>query len=714
MKRSNIKNSLWLFCVSFLLSGCIFKSEFGFLSSLNLQLEISSPMRGTAVDTGSMVVTGVCTYHSDMGDVVLTGDIDATVTTACLPSGSGSSDRGMFSATVSVTGLPVGGDREIFATQMNVVTSETVSDDAVYVTNVTYRSMVTVWRIDNPGDQVTLPVNTGRAFNIDVDWGDGSPIQTYTTGSVPVHTYASAGEMTVTITGTLRGWSAWMIDQTTRDRLLRVEELGTLGWESFEGAFEKCFNLTTVSGGDTSSVINMAHMFYDAQNAVPDTSGWNTENVENMRVMFNNATLANPDTSRWDTSKVTDMAGMFFRASNANPDTSNWNTALVRDMNDMFHEAFNAEPITTTSGDIWNTSRVEDMKTMFYRAHKANPDTSGWDTSQVRNMHGMFMDALVAEPVTTTQGNIWNTSNVEDMAKMFQSAPLANPDTSGWDTSKVRDMDAMFFNAPEAQPDTSNWDTANVENMQNMFFDARKANPVTTTNGNIWNTSKVRTMQQMFYGARVANPDTSGWDTSNVENMGGMFQGAWAAAPDTSTWNTAKVVSMDRMFMEAYNAEPVTVTNMATGVWDTSNVENMDGMFFLASIARPITSGWKTSRVTNMARMFFQAVNATPDTSNWDMSNVEDIEAMFFGATVAVPHVSNWNLSSLDSNIMGTFHDSGFTPALYSEFLIRLAATTTATNLVLQVDLNFQAHAQVARQYLLNDLGWTISDRGLE
>ena len=67
----------------------------------------------------------------------------------------------------------------------------------------------------------------------------------------------------------------------TSTKLLKVLNLGNMGWTSFLNSFAGNSNLTTVLGGNTSQVRNMSSTFYGACSD-PETSGWDTSRVTNM------------------------------------------------------------------------------------------------------------------------------------------------------------------------------------------------------------------------------------------------------------------------------------------------------------------------------------------------------------------------------------------------------------------------------------------------
>ncbi|MBJ00916.1 MAG: BspA family leucine-rich repeat surface protein [Halobacteriovoraceae bacterium] len=319
---------------------------------------------------------------------------------------------------------------------------------------------VSTWRVGDAsfgdGDlTVTLPLRSGFNYNFTVDWGDGTTAEVTAHDDVDIdHAYGSAGDYTIKITGTVEAW--YFNNTGDKDKIISVQELGSVGWKNFDNAFSGCSNLTTFSGGDTSNVTDMGGMFAFAASAQPNTSGWNTSNVTDMGGMFIFAASAQPDTSGWDTSNVTTMLSMFNGATAANPNTSGWNTSNVTSMQAMFSNASSAIPDTSK----WDTSSVTSMAKMFFFASSANPDTSKWNITNVTDMSDMFNGAGQAVPDTSN----WNTSNVTDMNRMFRGAVSAAPDVSGWNTSNVTDMNYMFSNMGNISIDFSGWDFSSAVN----------------------------------------------------------------------------------------------------------------------------------------------------------------------------------------------------------------------------------------------------------
>ncbi|MCB9090913.1 MAG: BspA family leucine-rich repeat surface protein, partial [Halobacteriovoraceae bacterium] len=439
---------------------------------------------GNDTDTDGDTISYTCYYDTTIDDAV-------TNTTACGTLTGVTFDSPAGSGTMTWTPSGQVGDYEfkIVADDGNGNIDEEIF--WIKVQDLT-NAFVSTWQTTGASETITLPLRSGFTYDFYVDWGDGSTVDHITTynQAEATHTYATANTYTVTITGTVESW--FFNNAGDKDKILTIPNLGAVGWKNLNNAFWGCSNLTTVAGGDTSSVVGMQDMFRSATNVTPDTSGWDTSNVTNMKGLFNGA-------------------------SSANPDVSNWNTVSVTRMDLMFYGASSATPTTATSGDVWNTSNVTTFYGMFYGASNANPDTSGWVTTSATNLGSMFRNASNANPDTSS----WNTSNVTEMSYMFTQANNANPDVSGWDVSNVTNMANMFYGNGK-DPDVSSWVTTSVTNISNMFASNSTANPDVSG----WNVSGVTNMSGMFWNASSANPDLSSWNVGNVTNMTNMFSGS--------------------------------------------------------------------------------------------------------------------------------------------------------------------------------------------
>jgi surface protein len=372
------------------------------------------------------------------------------------------------------------------------------------------------------GTTVTLPLR--GPTNVLIDWGDGSTT-TVTSSGNRSHTYASEGQYTITISGTLTQFGAGDSTYPNADKITAVTSFGAPGLTSLAGAFYNATNLTSVPATVPSTVTSMSHMFQGA-------------------TAFNDATIGS-----WDTGAVMYMYGMFYQASTFNQPIGSWDTGAVTNMNYMFYQAtaFN-QPI---SG--WDTSAVTNMTGMFYLATAFNADISGWDTSAVTSMYETFQRASAFNQDISG----WDTSAVTNMSWMFEGASAFNQDISGWDTSAVTDMSWMFRNAYAFNADISGWDTSAVTTMYYTFEGA------TTFNQDIsgWDTGAVTDMRYMFTGASNFNRDLSGWCVGLIGSAPDGFDSgatAWTLPDSRPVWGTCPL------------SAPTVITNVPTSIGTTT------------------------------------------------------------------------------------------------------------------------------------------------
>ncbi len=173
---------------------------------------------------------------------------------------------------------------------------------------------VSVWRTSTNNESITLPLPLGYNYNFQVNWGDGSSSEvTAHDDSDITHTYAEAGDYTMTISETLEAWNFKNYAIEHRSKLIFVKDLGDVDWKDLQEAFYYCRNLESLRGGNVSGVISMRSMFHTS---------------------FQGSVL-HPDVSRWDTSKVTDMKSMFEQALSAQPNMSQWDFRNVKIMRRM-------------------------------------------------------------------------------------------------------------------------------------------------------------------------------------------------------------------------------------------------------------------------------------------------------------------------------------------------------------------------------------------
>lgn len=488
--------------------------------------------------------------------------------------------------------------------------------------NLFSQSFTSIWNTNNTetgsslNNEVTIPTNPAyTTYNYNVDWGDGNT-DTGVTGTI-IHTYATSGTYTITITGTFP--SIYFNDDNANDKLKIIEILawGDIQWQTMENAFYGCENLN-----------------FDLIDS-PDLS-----QVTTLKNMFRGGTSFNGIVNDWDISTITDLSGLFYEAETFNRPLANWNTRAVTDMSYTFYyaELFN-EPL-----DSWNTAAVTTMSNMFYHAEDFNQNINNWNVSNVTDMSNLFYYARAFnQPL-----NLWDVSNVTSMASMFYLTSFNQP-INNWNISNVTDISGMFQNCPFNQP-LNLWDVSNVTTLASTFAQNNSFNQPL----NDWDVSNVTNMSQTFGSAGALkdfNQPLDQWDVSNVTNMSGMFQSSSFNQP-LNGWNVSNVTNMSNMFA-GWASIYVTTYNQPLDLWDVSSVTNMSNMFHDSRFNQDI-EGWDVSNVTNMSNMFDNATQFNQPLNNWSITSLTNLDGIFTNTPLFNQPLDNWNTSAI-SRMRNTF-----------------------------------------------------------
>ncbi|MEW7277049.1 BspA family leucine-rich repeat surface protein [Aquimarina sp. 2201CG1-2-11] len=367
---------------------------------------------------------------------------------------------------------------------------------------------ISTWQTTTANESITIPTGSSD-YNFNIDWGDGFN-ETISNFFVR-HIYVNPGIYTIKISGTFP--RIYFNRRGDKDKILSVEQWGSIKWESMESAFHGCtkLKLNALDSPDLSLVRSMKRMFAETRFSA-DINNWDVVNVTDMSNMFESS-LFHGDINGWNVSNVTDMSYMFQYASSFNRDLNSWNVSNVTDMSYMFSNA------TLFNGNIrdWIPLKVTNMQAMFRNTGSFNVDIGNWKVDNAINMSEMFRNASEFN----VNLNNWVVTAVVDMSRMFRDAKKFNGDVSNWDVSGVEKMHGMFENTNVFNSDISGWDVKNVTNMNGMFSRAIAFN----RNLNGWNVAKVTGMYQLFSNTIAFNGEIDRWNVSNVTNMGRIFAG---------------------------------------------------------------------------------------------------------------------------------------------------------------------------------------------
>jgi surface protein len=212
-------------------------------------------------------------------------------------------------------------------------------------------------KTDNAGvstsTEFRMPLTTSTGLDMNVDWGDGSPIENITDYTLAIHDYGTVGTYTIKVTGSILGWS--FNNGGDRLKMLDVKQ-----WEglniSVDKGFLGCTNLTATAT-DAPLITSTSLFQYFALCSVfnSNINNWDVSLVGNFGSMFSGATIFNQDISNWDVSSATSFASMF-RSCPFNQPIGNWNTSLVTSINSMFRSAPFNQDISN-----WDINQITDF-----------------------------------------------------------------------------------------------------------------------------------------------------------------------------------------------------------------------------------------------------------------------------------------------------------------------------------------------------------------
>ncbi len=199
-------------------------------------------------------------------------------------------------------------------------------------------------------------------------------------------------------------------------------------------------------------------------------------------------------------------------------------------------------------------------------------------------------------------------------------------------------------------------------------------------------------------------PDLTG--TTNLEDA---FQGCGniGSAGNMNQWDVSQITNMENMFREAGSFD------QDVSEWDVSNVTNMGYMFGATSFNQDI-SGWDVSNVEEIYFLFRLSSSFNQDLSSWDVSSVTNMYGMFYGTTSLDQDLGDWNVSNV-SNMGNMLRGTALSTPNYDSLLIGWSQLDLEHGVDFHAgDTQYSSEAESARQYIIDEFGWSITDGGME
>lgn len=294
-------------------------------------------------------------------------------------------------------------------------------------------SFVSTWETTESGETILLPLVSSGNYNFFVSWGDGES-DTITNFSAAYHQYADPGTYTISITGTIEGWS-FGNEETNKDNIKTISQWGNLkinnGVTQLTGAFLNCTGLTLnglVDSLNTNGVTTMNSWFQGCTSLTtfPYLSDWSMSGVTNTTSMFRDCIAFNAPMTGWTMTACTIYSSMFLNCDSFNQNLSTWNMPLSQ---------------INLSGIFRGCSSLN------------SPIFSGVTLAPGVAMSLVFAGCSVFnQPIVS-----WNLSFAQQFTYTFSGCTNFNQDISYWNTSNSSYMAGMFLNASSFDQDISSW-----------------------------------------------------------------------------------------------------------------------------------------------------------------------------------------------------------------------------------------------------------------
>ncbi|REE00388.1 BspA family leucine-rich repeat surface protein [Marinoscillum furvescens] len=484
----------------------------------------------------------------------------------------------------------------------------------------------------------------------------------------------------------------------TDDKLRSIDQWGDIEWTTMANAFRGYTNLTVTAT--------------DA----PDLTG-----VSSMQGMFQESGINSVDLNHWDVSSITNMSSTFAYCPNFNGDVSNWNVSSVTNMTNMF-------------------------RSLSYYEDPFSGDLSGWDVGNVTSMGGMLSYTAVSQEdvdamllawseLTTIQNNVslgleglhfcettgmddlennhnWTISGATSKCPQVLSFDAFDPITYG----EVSDIVLDFDNTSGLPPTTvtsSDTDVATIVESPQYTYKVVIQGPGTTT------ISAQTEETSSYFESNIAT------QTLVVEEPAAFTMKYQITNDGSSTWNELQL--RPGLTSEGYTVD-YGDGNTYTGTFAPIHTYAAEGEYIVK-----ITGDYPyfTIRLQDRAKLveisqwgdivweefwgsFQNCTNLTyTATDAPDLSNVTRLQEIFSGASSFDGDLGSWDISTI-TNMNGMLNSTALSAANYDATLTGWAANATVPSSISlgALGINY-CEAGDARQTLIDDHSWTISDGGL-
>ena len=249
------------------------------------------------------------------------------------------------------------------------------------------RPFITRWK-GEVGKVLQIPIR-GKNFKLVIKMSDGTVLKTepsLTMTNYESYKYTPFKDGELLIEAGPEGIRSFNFrENASAEALLRVEQFGTVQWQTMQDAFYGCKNMQFTDGIDSPAlrkVTSMGSMFSGCTSFNQPLNSWDVSKVTDMNVMFNGCTSFNQPLNSWDVSKVTRMGSMFYGCTSFNQPLNSWDVSKVTYMGWMFSgcTSFN-QPLNN-----WDVSTVWSMEGIFRGCSSFNQELGMWKLEECKKL----------------------------------------------------------------------------------------------------------------------------------------------------------------------------------------------------------------------------------------------------------------------------------------------------------------------------------------
>ena len=561
-----------------------------------------------------------------------------------------------------------------------------------------------IFTITTPSDAFTFDLRGVNGYNnYDIDWGDGSAIETGVTVGTKSHTYAIAGLYEIKITGQIYIRQTNLTDANCFTEFKQWGTATTItGVREF---FFGCQNMTyTATDAPNFDLTIVAANTYDAP-----------YRLFNLCKAITSLDLSNWDTSQW--SGATSQQAFASMTHLTNLNITGWDVSNLVNGANWFSASGNSSTGITITAPNLDWSSCTSMSQMFYNSNIVSIDINYWTLNPAgTNISQIFRS--IGNQVAATGGldidisgwiNTGSLSASSGNLFMLSARGISSINMTGWTWSSVTNFTSFAANCFYLEEiiglNDFRWDSA------------------TTISVAFASTYRMHFKNHNFHNDFGANWSSTTFNQCFYRNGFSLAAADRGPLPNVTNWDMSNATNVSQFFRDVRYLDGQTFAPSAS--WDLSNISGSNLTLFAYLTTGFETWDWSNVTITNAVTsmvQFMQNGGITPRT----------LETVIFGANCDFSGVTSWgnafnnqtNLTSVQfdsavsfaavTSFTGTFTSVPLDLTSYDNLLLRNDATNNNTSVPLTANLAQYtiAVSGAARTQLVTGQSWSINDAG--